>query len=161
MNYHASCSLLSASTPTSYQQEVCHGFDLAAGSFSHPYIFEFIPQIWTLSTTRKVSLGFIRYTSNGEVYTVIPQTGRFIPLYLKRGGFRPVKYPVMRSHNTKSLSRFYPLKLKREGFYRYTSKGEDPDCGACPPFHELVVEIIFVRLVMLWTRYPCTIYYNR
>ena len=36
---------------------------------------------------RNVSLGFTRYTSNVEVFFVIPQTWRFSSLYLKRGGF--------------------------------------------------------------------------
>ena len=55
-------------------------FDLAAASSSLPDVFEFIPQMWTLPTARKVSLGFTRYTSIVEVSL----------LYLKQGGFRPV-----------------------------------------------------------------------
>ena len=44
---------------------------------------------------RNVSLGFTRYTSNVEVFTDTPQTWRFLPIHLKRGGFLPVNYPAI------------------------------------------------------------------
>ena len=99
-NYHTSCILLllsHTSRASSYQQRYTSNrevFDLC----SFP-LFD--------SRTCKVSVGFTRYTSNVEVFTVIPQTWRFLPLYLKRGGFRPVKYPALQSQNTHSLSRLW------------------------------------------------------
>ena len=96
------------------------------------HINNVIPQTGRFSTCVVSRYSIPEHAKSLQVLPVIPQTQRFCPLYLKRGGFYcstsnsevfdlVSRYSI--SEHAKSL-RFYTLYLKRRGFVRYTSNVE-------------------------------------
>ena len=124
---------------------------------SHHNINNVIPQTGRFSTCVVSRYSIPEHAKSLQVLPVIPQTQRFCPLYLKRGGFycytsnsevfdlvsrysisEVSRYSI--PEHVKSLQvlhvipqtqRFCSLYLKRGGFYCYTSNSEVFDLVSC------------------------------